>query len=130
MTTDPWIAFAAGALLGSNMALYFFRWMLKRTNDATNPQETDTQETDTKNLSSLRPKAGCWWADTSGTRLELADTGFYITFHASEKHAIYQGHTPEHLRMVTGPNLGDMKKYLEGLAAERAEFTPQRGWKP
>ena len=40
---------------------------------------------------------------------------------------VYQGFTPEHLRIVTGADLAGMKRYLEGEARERAEFEPPKG---
>lgn len=62
-----------------------------------------------------------------GKRLELGATGFYITLNPDQPEKVYQGFTPEHLRIVTGADLAGMKRYLEGQAKERAEFEPPKG---
>lgn len=78
-----------------------------------------------------QPPGSPWQAMPCGKRMELSDTGFYITLNPDEPSRIYQGFTPEHLRIVTGADLAGMKKYLEGEARERAEFEPKaKGWKP
>ena len=67
------------------------------------------------------------WQALPGGRLELGTTGFYITLNPGEPGKVYQGFTPEHLRIVTGPDLAGMKRFLEREARERAEFDPPSG---
>lgn len=67
------------------------------------------------------------WFPLPGGRIELADTGFYITLKPDEPGNVYQGFTPEGHRLVWGSDLKEMKRYLEDEARERAEFEPQNG---
>lgn len=71
-----------------------------------------------------------WHAMPCGTRLELSDTGFYIILDTSNPEMTYTGCTPEGAWRVRGNDLFHVKKFLEGEAAERAEFTPVKGWRP
>jgi hypothetical protein len=82
-------------------------------------------------LNSQPAKPQSDWYSLPGGRLELGDTGFYITLNPAEPGKVYQGFTPENYRVVWGNDLASMKRYLEGEARERAEFTPpSNGWKP
>lgn len=67
------------------------------------------------------------WYSLPGQRLELGDTGFYITFHPTVPRRVYQCYTPEHIPITAGPLLDEMKKYIEDRAKERAQFAPG-GW--
>ena len=133
MNADHIAPFLYGALCGAWAALAVMNWALKRRlkAKAMTPAEFATDKRYTELLAKLKPATDSpWWADPSGTRIELADTGFYITFHPNEPRRVYQGHTPEHLPIAAGPLLDDMKKYMEDRAKERAQFAPQGGWKP
>jgi hypothetical protein len=82
-------------------------------------------------LNSQPAKPQSDWYSLPGGRLELGDTGFYITLNPAEPGKVYQGFTPENYRVVWGNDLASMKRYLEGEARGRAEFTPpSNGWKP
>ena len=140
MNTDHIPPFLFGVLCGAWAALAAMDWAFKRRlkrQEALIAKLTDDLSTTKPSVAASVPQpltvtsVGPWWADPSGTRLELADTGFYISFHPSEPRRVHQGHTPEHLCIASGPYLNDMKKHMEACAAERAEFTPQGGgWKP
>lgn len=69
-----------------------------------------------------------WHAMPCGKRLELSDTGYYITLNPEDPGKVYQGFTPEHLRLATGSDLAGLKRHIEGEARERAEFEPKSAW--
>lgn len=75
----------------------------------------------------LNRKPASRWYSLPGGRMELADTGFYITLNPSEPGKVYQGFTPEGYRLTWGNDLASMKRHLEGEARERAEFEPPKG---
>jgi hypothetical protein len=130
MTPDHIPPFALGILVGAWVTEAATQWALKRrlkklkaTLSTPNTQaQASHPAQDTPNKS--------WWPDPSGQRIELADTGFYITLNPSEPSSVYQGFTPEHQRLTWGCNLPEMKAYMQTCAAARAEFTPQAGRKP
>ena len=67
------------------------------------------------------------WYSLPGGRLELGQTGFYITLNPDQPKKVYQGHNPEHHCICWGNDLAGMKKTLEVEASERAEFNPPAG---
>ena len=67
------------------------------------------------------------WYSLPGGRLELGQTGFYITLNPDQPKKVYQGHTPEHFLICWGNDLAGMKETLECEARERAEFNPPAG---
>ena len=75
----------------------------------------------------LNRKPDSRWYSLPGGRMELADTGFYITLNPGEPGKVYQGFNPEGFRIVWGNDLASIKRYLEGEARERAEFNPPAG---
>jgi hypothetical protein len=69
------------------------------------------------------------WYSLPGGRLELGQTGFYITLNPDQPKKVYQGHTPEHFLICWGMDLAGMKATMEVEARERAEFNqPAGGW--
>jgi hypothetical protein len=124
MTPDHIPPFALGVLIGAWAALAGQQYALKR--------QLKRKKAEAELVASWVPtQPNHWWADPSGHRIELATTGFYITFNPSDPRRVYQGHTPEHFCIASGPHLKDMKSHMEDRARERAEFTPRvEGWKP
>jgi hypothetical protein len=138
MNPDHIPPFALGVLIGAWAALAGQQYALKR--------QLKREKAEAELVASLGPTSKSimdkiqptpsdrptrWWADPSGHRIELANTGFYITFNPSEPRQVYQGHTPEHFCISSGLYLDQMKQYMEDRARERAEFTPRvGGWKP
>ena len=80
-----------------------------------------------KEMAEFTPKApvitpDSRWFALPPDRLELADTGFYVTLVPNDKEGQYHGYTPEGHFVARGYLLAAMKKLLEQLADERAEF--------
>lgn len=120
--------FIDGVLVGGVLVLIFefaTGWYVgrkaKKTAVVVPPPQYDPADV------ALKHKPASEWHSLPGGRLELGATGFYITINPGEPAKVYQGFTPEHLRIVCGPDLASMKRYLEQEARERAEFDPPNG---
>lgn len=116
------ISFLAGVGWGlaANAAL---SWALRsRKPDPRQDAPSQTPQQPPRN-----PSSPWQWHAMPGGRLELGDTGFYITLNTGQPDKVYQGFTPEHRRIVYGLNLASMKRFLESEAKERADFEPPAG---
>jgi hypothetical protein len=73
-----------------------------------------------------------WFSAPCGQRLELGTTGFYIQLDTGNKAVgVYRGYTPEGSEVGSANYLPTVKKFVEELAAHRAEFAPPLlRWEP
>jgi hypothetical protein len=68
------------------------------------------------------PPPAAAWAPMPGNRLELGDTGFYVSLNLMPAQPMYWLFSPEHFVVGYGGDLGALKSLGERLARERLEF--------